>query len=194
MEKFPTQKHQEPAPKLSAADHIRKILEEYEARMGAPPEPGVPDVKEVRQLRTALACAQLATDIKNILPVLEKDEQQESERDPLEVDLGWLMREAKRIADDHGFTDNTIGEDIALIHSEASEALEEFRNGRALTETYYEKKEPISKPCGYPSEMADLVIRVAHHCERHGVDLVGAILDKMRYNASRPYRHGGKKL
>jgi hypothetical protein len=54
--------------------------------------------------------------------------------------LNTLATEAHRIAVEHGFTDNTIGEDIALMHSELSEALEDHRNGHNPTETWYEQR------------------------------------------------------
>jgi NTP pyrophosphatase (non-canonical NTP hydrolase) len=107
-----------------------------------------------------------------------------------------LAAEAHRIAVEHGFIDNTIGEDMALIHSEVSEALEDHRAGHKPTETWYEaktsieSKTPIDKPCGIPSEMADVVIRVAHFCAKHGIDLDKAVAEKMEYNTTRPYKHG----
>ncbi len=104
--------------------------------------------------------------------------------------LNQLAAEAHRIAVEHGFTENTIGEDMALIHSEVSEALEDHRNGHAPTHVWYEPKQPIDKPCGIPSEMADVVIRVAHFCAKHGIDLDKAVAEKMEYNATRPYKHG----
>jgi len=84
----------------------------------------------------------------------------------------------------------TCGELIALMHSELSEALEEYRHGRGYTETYYENE----KPCGIPSELADAVIRIFDTCGYLGIDLEEAINEKMAYNATRPVRHGGKKL
>jgi hypothetical protein len=54
--------------------------------------------------------------------------------------LNDLRDEALRIAVEHGFTDASVGEDIALIHSEASEALEDHREGRSPTEVWYERK------------------------------------------------------
>ncbi len=104
--------------------------------------------------------------------------------------LNTLAAEAQRIAVEHGFTDNSIGDDIALMHSELSEALEDHRNGHATTHVWYETKQPIDKPCGIPSEMADVVIRVAHFCAKHGIDLDKAVAEKMEYNATRPYKHG----
>jgi NTP pyrophosphatase (non-canonical NTP hydrolase) len=38
--------------------------------------------------------------------------------------------------------------------------------------------------------MADIVIRVAHFCAKHGIDLDKAVAEKMEYNATRPYKHG----
>ncbi|MFC3802832.1 hypothetical protein [Cohnella sp. GCM10012308] len=102
--------------------------------------------------------------------------------------------------------DRSFGEIIALIHSEASEALEDLRNGHEPTEVWYEFKKPDDvytlpynlngegKPCGIPSELADIVIRVFDAAGRYGIDLEEAIAEKMAYNATRPQRHGGKVL
>lgn len=77
---------------------------------------------------------------------------------------------------------------IALMHSELSEAVEELRNG---SEAMYEEN---GKPEGWLVELVDCFIRI--------MDFVGskdmisefevALNNKMYYNISRSYRHGGK--
>jgi hypothetical protein len=141
--------------------------------------------------------------------------------------------DALRIATEHGFKDASIGEDIALMHSELSEALEDHRAGKDAAEVWYETIEngqvvrcdrqfpeqivpfggpprgehvrwanvagpecaaPPRKPCGVPSEMADVIIRILHFCGKHKIDIEQAVREKMLYNESRPMRHGGKAL
>ena|SRR5579859_6975650 len=84
----------------------------------------------------------------------------------------------------------SFGDDIALITSELSEALEAYRDGYHYN--YTEVHE--GKPEGIPSELADACIRIFDLCERRGIDLEAAIKQKMEYNETRPYRHGGKIL
>lgn len=84
----------------------------------------------------------------------------------------------------------TFGEIIALVHSELSEALEDYRAGRVITEIYFEGE----KPCGIPIELADVLIRIFDTCGYYGIDLEEAVMVKMQYNATRERRHGGKKL
>lgn len=129
--------------------------------------------------------------------------------------LNDLRDEALRIAVEHGFTDASVLEDIALMHSELCEACEAYRDGHAVNDLWYEDKEHPGrkndamfvktsrgafdlenprKPCGVPSEMADVIIRVLHFCGKHSIDIEGAVRDKMFFNESRPHKHGGKKL
>lgn len=119
--------------------------------------------------------------------------------------INYLVNEAHCNAVDKGWwnEERSFGEIIALIHSEASEALEDFRNGCKPDEMWYQYKTggftaaqltPEHKPCGIPSELADIVIRVFDACGRYGIDLDQAIQEKMSYNATRPQRHGGKVI
>lgn len=71
-----------------------------------------------------------------------------------------------------GFRDlgTTFGDRIALIHSELSEALEEFRAGRV--DTWFQDD---GKPEGVPIEMADAVIRILDMADWLDIDLGAAI-------------------
>lgn len=81
-----------------------------------------------------------------------------------------------------------IPEAIALVHSELSEALEEYRRGTLAT--YYAA---TGKPEGFAVELADAVIRILDLSGALGLDLEAAIAEKHAFNRTRPYRHGGRR-
>jgi NTP pyrophosphatase (non-canonical NTP hydrolase) len=78
---------------------------------------------------------------------------------------------------------------LALIPTEVAEAIEEVRDGRGVTETYYNDDKP-GKPEGVPSELADVVIRALDLAEEWGINLIEVIDEKLAYNATRARMHG----
>lgn len=119
------------------------------------------------------------------------------------------------------YLDGEIGSEAALrnyemakgglIMTEGSEMIEELRNGRASTETYYsggyddafsrlsdydslDHKGNARKPEGVPSELADIVIRCFDFADEAGISLPEMISEKLAYNATRGRMHGGKKI
>lgn len=126
-----------------------------------------------------------------------------------------LAKEIHQNAVEHGWWDEprTFGEIVALCHSELSEALEEYREGRPMEyrpcgidhivcnkegcrfisedgSCVYKK----DKPEGIAVEMADCIIRILDWAGKENIDMDAIIREKMEYNKTRPYRHGGKVL
>lgn len=112
--------------------------------------------------------------------------------------LNELGRLANENAHAKGFYDepNPIPQQIALMHSELSEALEDYRDGKMQLEflTVGGPAYPNGKPVGFPTELADVIIRVVDCAHELGIDLDEAVRVKMEYNATRPYRHARKVL
>jgi NTP pyrophosphatase (non-canonical NTP hydrolase) len=91
-------------------------------------------------------------------------------------DLARLCRDAETTRE-RLFAGALISQKLALIHSEVSEALEGARKNRMDDHLPHRKSIEV--------ELADAVIRIADLAGALGLDLGGAIAEKMAYNAQR---------
>lgn len=104
--------------------------------------------------------------------------------------------------------------DIALMHSELSEALEFVRKKPQYIcmttgcpnfgeldnypQCTCDRGRVEAKVCddhvpsltGEAAELADVLIRIFHYCGRRGINLGEAVRLKHEYNIKRPYKHG----
>ena len=76
-----------------------------------------------------------------------------------------------------------------LIVSEVAEATEAVRNSEP---DFYIKES--GKPEGESVELADALIRILDYAGSKGWDMEKIIDTKLKYNATRGYKHGGKAL
>lgn len=102
---------------------------------------------------------------------------------------GWHDR-YNSISKPEAVADHVVAK-LALIMSEASEALEELRKGRRPDEQYVGQG---GKPEGVPSELADIVIRTMDLAFMLDIDLPAVIHSKLEFNKTRGKKHGGKVL
>ena len=90
-------------------------------------------------------------------------------------------------AKEKGWWDNerSDGELLMLVVSEVAEACEALRAGNP-------PDDKIPEFSGAEAELADTVIRIMDLCQARGWRLGEAIAAKVKYNATRSHKHGGK--
>jgi hypothetical protein len=111
-----------------------------------------------------------------------------------------------------GFYENPPNKATALmlVVSELSEAVEADRAGKFANIFYFfNRKNEIEQSKGqeldseeyarlfkttikdtYEDEIADAIIRLLDHCAHKGIDIDAHIAAKVKYNQSRPHKHG----
>tara|TARA_Y100000817_G_scaffold307161_1_gene293285 strand:- start:1262 stop:1609 length:348 start_codon:yes stop_codon:yes gene_type:complete len=114
----------------------------------------------------------------------------------MDMTISGLMKESHNTSVSKGWWDDSnrnIGELLALVHSEVSEALEAYRitGASGLNNIWLRDKD--GKPEGFTIELADTLIRIFDISAAYELDLENALKIKMEFNKSRPYRHGNKK-
>jgi NTP pyrophosphatase (non-canonical NTP hydrolase) len=123
--------------------------------------------------------------------------------------INEVAKECHQNSVDHGFYENenqNVGEKIALIHSELSEALEANRKGGGNTikvksailkgileiqdDEEFKEAFKLNVKDTFEDELADAVIRIFDLAEWKGINIERHILAKHRFNKLRPHKHG----
>lgn len=136
--------------------------------------------------------------------------------------LAEMAEEVRLVNEANGWfaDERSFGDDIALLHSEVSEAFEAYRHwglrdvtdeecpdawgergedGEFFIQNHLDhlpeyNKDHVCKPEGVGSEFADVLIRLLDSCHRHGIDLDAEYERKVAHNRTRGWKHGGKRL
>ena len=90
-------------------------------------------------------------------------------------DKGWIMK------NDH----QSVVEKIALIICELCEAIEWLRIGNP-------KSDHIKEFSGLEEELADAIIRIMGLGKRLNINVAEALIEKIKFNKQREFKHGNK--
>lgn len=137
----------------------------------------------------------------NLYTAREVFEKLQDEIARLNKEMGWRTDEAGS-RQGHEFAAY-----IALLHSEASEALEAYRD-KVWSETCNApdpavlhhhpqcsgKRHSTPKPVGVGPELADVFIRLLDMCDLWDIDLLAETRRVLDFGWTRSYRHGGRQL
>jgi hypothetical protein len=113
------------------------------------------------------------------------------------MNLNELSKDIRFFNEKKGFECNieNINQKLLLAISEICEAQEELRDGRKVEEVYFQihvdpMNNGLEKPCGFPVEIADAIIRLLDICGAFNIDIEEVIDAKLAYNKTRPAKHG----
>lgn len=95
------------------------------------------------------------------------------------TEVGWWtnLNTGESLKSEDGIHKINIAEKLCLVHSEISEALTAFRDNS--------QDEKLPHRSGLEVELADATIRIFDLSMGLGLDLTGAILEKIEYNKTR---------
>ena len=98
--------------------------------------------------------------------------------------VAYLLAQTAKLK---GFHKSTVskGELLCLMHQEISECLDFVRKPDL-------EDDHIPELDGEALELADTIIRAMDYGVRFDLDIAGAIIEKAKYNTTRPYMHGKK--
>jgi NTP pyrophosphatase (non-canonical NTP hydrolase) len=80
-----------------------------------------------------------------------------------------------------------VPEKLMLVVTEVAEAMEDLRDGKPSVVSVLNE---AGKPSGFPSELADAIIRLLDLARSLGIDISQEVALKMAYNETRPHKHG----
>lgn len=123
--------------------------------------------------------------------------------------IGKPLNGVGRTTEPRGVKVHLVLSKLALVIEEVGEAVTEARHGRwgiwylahhkdgsTAMRPWHHRPREISaatfKPEGFVVELADIIIRVMQLAGALGLPLQQAMEEKLRYNQTRPYRHGKK--